>query len=133
MVDSAMVPMSTNDVSGAPSWRNLASRPIDSTPTTGQNSSSKKKKMLREAISRLRSANAHTATSSARQRSARQPSARQLNEDLLQLRLAHPNVANDHALGVERLQQRGQALVGVVDDALDSPVPLRVPQHARDV
>src|SRR5438128_4841049 len=118
-----MVPISTNDVSGAPRWRNFVRSPMDSTPTTGQNSSSKKKKTLREAIRRLRSAKAQTATRSARQ----------LNEDLLELGLADPHVAHDHALRMEGLQQRRQALVGIVDHALHPTIALGIAQHAGEL
>jgi hypothetical protein len=60
---------------------------MESTPTTGQKTSSKAKKTFREAISMFRRANAHTATSSFRQ----------LNEHLLQFRLPHLDGADDCA------------------------------------
>src|SRR5262245_36676135 len=125
-----MVPISTKEVWARSSSRKRAIRPIDSTPTTGKKSSSKKKNTLRVAMSRLRVAKAHTAISSARARSARNGSARQrppgvcsagqLNEHLLQFGLAHPHVAHHHALGVERAQQLGQPLLGLVHRALDA-------------
>src|SRR6266436_5453937 len=121
-----MVPISTNEVWARSSSRKRAINPIDSNPTTGKNSNSKKKNTLREAMSRLRVAKAHTAISSACNGSARPraPSARQLNEHLLQLGLAHPHVADDHALREERAQQLGQPLLGVVHRALDA-APVR--------
>src|ERR1700752_4640614 len=100
MTESAIVPMSTNDVWAWSSSRNCAITPIDSTPTNGQKTSSKKKKRLRDAITKVLTAKAQTATSSARQRS----SAGQLNEDLLQLRLADADVTHDDPLGEDRAQ-----------------------------
>src|SRR4029453_19603761 len=86
--------------------------PIDSTPTTGQNRSSKKKNTLRMPIRALRITTAHAARSSARQ----------LNEDLLQLRLPYLKVTHLHALRLKRPQQLGHALLGVVHRALDPAV-----------
>ena len=70
-------------------------RPIDTTPTIGQKSSSKKKKMLRDAISRWRTLKAQTAA----------VSARQFNEHLLHLRLPHLHAAHRDTLGVELPEQ----------------------------
>src|SRR5213593_3387330 len=113
-----MVPISTNEVCAGVRPRNLVISPIDSTPTIGQNSSSKKKKTLRDAISALRTTTAHTASASARQ----------LNEDLLELRLPHAHVAHRHAFGEELAQQVGQPLLGVVDRALRPAVGGRAAQ-----
>src|SRR5207249_1840174 len=76
--ESAIVPTSTNDACAWVSSRNRDIRPIDSTPTMGQKSSSKKKNTLRAPMRAFRSVTAQTASSSLRQ----------LNEDLLELRLA---------------------------------------------
>src|SRR5437762_9876040 len=102
-----MVPISTNEVCAGVRPRNLVISPIDSTPTIGQKSSSKKKKTLRDAISALRTTTAHTASASARQ----------LNEDLLELGLAHAPVADSQPVGEQLAQQVGQALLRVVDRA----------------
>src|SRR5882724_4320728 len=119
--DSAIVPISTNDACAGVRPRNFVMSPMESTPTMGQNSSSKKKKTLREAMRALRTTTAHTA----------RRSARQLNEDLLQLRLAHAHVAHGHALGEQLPQQVGQPLLGVVHRALRPAVVRRAAQHAR--
>src|SRR6185503_18517669 len=95
-------------------------RPIDSTPTTGQNTSSKKKNTLRTPMTALRAITAHAATSSARQ----------LNEDLLQLGLVHLEIAHLDAVRGKRSQQLGHALLGIVHGALDPAVGLAVPQDA---
>src|SRR5262245_61612897 len=105
-----MVPISTNEVWARSSSRKRAISPIDSTPTTGKNSSSKKKNTLRVAMSRLRTAKAQVATSSARTRPPPMASACELNEDLLQLGLAHPHVPHHHTFGEQRAQQLGQPL-----------------------
>src|SRR5262245_13652724 len=102
-----MVPIRTNEVCAASRARKRAISPIDSTPTTGKNRSSKKKNTLREAMSRLRIAKAHTATSSARVRpagpgAAGAGSARELNEHFLELWLGDPHVADAHPLGHDR-------------------------------
>src|SRR6185503_7366555 len=81
-------------------------------------SSSKKKNTLRMPMRALRTTTAHAARSSARQ----------LNEYLLQLRLAHLEVAHLHALGLEGAQQLGHALLGVVHRALDPAVGLHAAQ-----
>src|SRR5687767_12146642 len=99
-----MVPTSTKDVCATVRPRKRVMSPMESTPTMGQKSSSKKKKTLREAMSVLRITTAHTASASPRQ----------LNEDLLELRLAHLHVAHDHALSVELTQEVGQPLLGAV-------------------
>src|SRR5919109_2861295 len=90
-------------------------KPMETTPTIGQKSSSKKKKTLREAMMALRTTTAHTASHSARQ----------LNEDLLELGLADLHVAHDHAVAHELAQQDGQALLHVVDGALEPAVAVR--------
>ena len=51
-------------------------------------------------------------------------SARQLNEDLLELRLAHLHVADHDALRCSGAQQLGQALLGLVHRAPDPAVGL---------
>src|SRR5688500_4553396 len=117
-----MVPTSTKDVWAGVSPRKRVMSPMESTPTMGQKSSSKKKNTLREAMSVLRITTAHTAIASARQ----------LNEDLLELRLAHLHVAHDRALVVELPQQIGQPLLGAVHRALHPAVRgLPHAQHAR--
>src|SRR5215470_8964869 len=103
-----MVPSSTKAVASRPRARNRDISPMETTPTIGQNSSSKKKNTLRLAITRLRMANAQVATSSARQ----------LNEHFLQLGRLHLHVRDRAPLGVELTQQLGQALLRVVDGAL---------------
>src|SRR5688572_6650835 len=117
-----MVPTSTKDVWATVRPRKRVMSPMDSTPTMGQKSSSKKKKTLRDAISVLRITTAHTASASPRQ----------LNEHLLQLRLAHLHVAHHHALVVQLPQEVGQPLLGAVHGALHPAVDgLSHPQHAR--
>src|SRR2546425_1088745 len=96
---------------------------MDRTPTIGQKSSSKKKNTLRAPMSAFRSVTAQTARSSFRQ----------LNEDLLELRLAHLHVADDDAVGVQRAEQLRQPLLGLVHRALDPPVDLDAPKNARNV
>src|SRR5262245_25561396 len=115
-----MVPTSTNVPCSGVSPRKRVMSPIDSTPTTGQNRSSKKKKTLRTPMRALRTTTAHAARSSARQ----------LNEDLLQLGLAHLEIADLHALGLKRAQELGHALLGVVHRALDPAVRLHAAQDA---
>src|SRR5689334_20630786 len=110
--DRAMVPMSTNDAWDGVRARNFVMKPMEMTPTIGQNSSSKKKKTFREAMSALRTSTAHTASASARQ----------LNEDLLQRRLAHLDVPDDDAVAVELAQERRQPLLDVVHRALEPAV-----------
>src|SRR5439155_1685971 len=105
------------------SSRNRDIRPMDRTPTIGQKSSSKKKNTLRAPMSAFRSVTAQTASSSFRQ----------LNEDLLELRLAHLHVADDDAVGVQRAEQLRQPLLGLVHRALDPPVDLDAPKNARNV
>src|SRR2546427_13067119 len=96
---------------------------MERTPTIGQKSSSKKKNTLRAPMRAFRSVTAQTARSSFRQ----------LNEDLLQLRLAHLHVADDDAVGVERAQQLRQALLRLVHRALDPPVDLDTAKDAGDL
>src|SRR5919201_1320158 len=113
-MDSASVPTSTKAPCSGVRLRKRVMRPIESTPTTGQNTSSKKKNTLRMPMTALRAMTAHAATSSARQ----------LNEDLLQLWLVHLQVAHlDTVLG-ERPQQLRHPLVGIVHRALDPAVGL---------
>src|SRR5437667_5053239 len=121
--ESAIVPTSTNDACASVSSRNRDIRPMDRTPTIGQKSSSKKKNTLRAPMSAFRSVTAQTARSSFRQ----------LNEDLLELRLAHLHVADDDAVGVQRAEQLRQPLLGLVHRALDPPVDLDAPKNARNV
>src|SRR5215475_4520358 len=102
-----MVPMSTKDASALSRRRKRVMRPMERTPTTGQNRSSNRKKTLREAMSRLRRAKAQMATTSPRQRR----SLRQLNEHLLQVGLAHLDVTHHRSLGVEAVQELGQPLL----------------------
>src|SRR2546422_11424176 len=116
-----MVPMRTNDACAGVIPRNFVMSPMETTPTIGQKSSSKKKNTLRDAISALRTTTAHTA----------RRSARQLNEDLLELRLAHAHVAHGHALGEELPQQVGQPLLRVVHRAFRPAVGGRAAPHAR--
>src|SRR5262245_65550060 len=98
-----MVPTSTNEAWAGVSSRNRDINPMERTPTIGQNSSSKKKNTLRAPMSALRSVTAQTARSSPRQ----------LNEHLLQLRLAHLHVADDHTVGVQRAQDLRQPLLEI--------------------
>src|SRR5438445_11142343 len=95
-----MVPMRTNDACAGVIPRNFVMSPMETTPTIGQKSSSKKKNTLRDAISAWRTTTAHTA----------RRSARQLNEHLLQLGLAHAHVAHGDALGEQPPQQGGEPL-----------------------
>src|SRR4029453_4939042 len=115
-----MVPTSTNDAWASVSSRNRDIRPIESTPTIGQKSSSKKKNTLRAPIRAFRRVTAQTASSSFRQ----------LNEDLLQLRLVDLHVLDDDALGVQGAEQLGQPLLGLVHRAPDPAVGLDAPEHA---
>src|SRR5215470_724288 len=115
-----MVPTSTNVPCSGVSPRKRVMSPMDSTPTTGQNRSSKKKKTLRIPMSALRTTTAHAARTSARQ----------FNEHLLQLRLAHLEVAHLDAFGLERTQELGDSLLGVVHRALDPAVGLHAAQDA---
>src|SRR6185369_6993168 len=119
--ESAIVPTSTNEAWADVSSRKRDMRPIESTPTIGQKSSSKKKKTLRAPIRAFRSVTAQTASSSFRQ----------LNEDLLELRLADLHVLDDDALGVKRGQDLRQPFLGLVHGALDPAVDLDTPEHTR--
>src|SRR5258705_13299104 len=94
---------------------------MESTPTIGQNSSSKKKNTLRAPMRAFRSVTAQTASSSFRQ----------LNEDLLELRLAHLHVLDDDPLGVQRAEQLRQPLLGLVHRALDPAAALDAAENAR--
>src|SRR5437667_9349421 len=93
-IESASVPTSTNAPCSGVRPRKRVIRPMDSTPTMGQKSSSKKKNTLRTPMRAFRSITAQTASSSLRQ----------LNEDLLELRLANLQVTDDDALGVKRAE-----------------------------
>src|SRR5258708_30134985 len=115
-----MVPIRTNEVCAGVIPRNRVMSQMEITPTIGQNSSSKKKNTLRDAMSALRTTTAHTASRSARQ----------LNEHLLQLRLAYAHVADRHALREQLPQQIGQALLGVVHRTLRPAVGRPPAQHA---
>src|SRR5688572_1434016 len=107
-----MVPMRTNEPWAGVSSRNFVMKPIETTPTMGQNRSSKKKNTLREAMMKLRTTTAHTASHSARQ----------LNEDLLELGLADLEVPHHHPVADELAQQHGQPLLDVIDRALEPAV-----------
>src|SRR5439155_22152871 len=104
-----MVPTSTNDACAGVSSRKRDIKPMERTPTTGQNRSSKKKNTLRAPIRAFRSVTAQTARSSFRQ----------LNEDLLELGLAHLHVPDDDPVVVQRALQLSQPLLGLVDSALE--------------
>src|SRR5262249_16918340 len=119
-IDSAIVPMSTNEACAGVRPRNLDIRPIETTPTMGQKSTSKKKNTLREAMIALRTTTAQIASRSARQ----------LNEHLLELRLAHAHVPHRDAFGEQLTQQVGQTLLGVVHGALRPTVGGGTAQHA---
>src|SRR2546422_7793014 len=121
-----MVPIRMKDASAEFRRRKRAMRPMESTPTTGQKRSSKRKKTLREAMRRLRRAKAQMATSSACPRR----SLGQLNEPLLQVGLAHLDVAHHHPLHVEQAQELGEPLLRRVHCALEPAVHLGHPQHA---
>src|SRR5438046_10453031 len=116
-----MVPIRTNEACAGVIPRNRVMSPMEITPTIGQNRSSKKKKTLRDAISALRTTTAHTASASARQ----------LNEDLLELGLAHADVAHRHALGLQPTEQVGQPLFRFVHRALRPPIVRRAAPPAR--
>src|SRR5207245_11270352 len=118
-----IVPTSTHDACAWVSSRNRDIRPIDSTPTMGQKSSSKKKNTLRAPMRAFRSVTAQTASSSLRQ----------LNEDLLELRLANLQVTDDDALGVKRAEELRQPLLGLAHRARDPPAGPRPPQHRPPV
>src|SRR5437879_13347200 len=118
-----MVPTSTNDACAGVSSRKRDIKPMERTPTTGQNRSSKKKNTLRAPMRAFRSVTAQTARSSFRQ----------LNEDLLELRLAHLQIADEDAVGVQRTEQLRQPLLSLVHCALDPPVTLDAPEDARKV
>src|SRR5207249_11134783 len=96
-------------------------KPMERTPTTGQNRSSKKKNTLRAPIRAFRSVTAQTARSSFRQ----------LNEDLLELGLAHLHVPDDDPVVVERAQQLRQPLFGLVHRAFDPAVGLDAAENPR--
>src|SRR5262252_1987966 len=114
-----MVPIRTNEAWAGVSSRNRDIRPIESTPTIGQKSSSKKKNTLRAPMSALRRVTAQTARSSPRQ----------LNEDLLELGLAHLDVSDDDPVGVQKTQDLRQPLLGLVHRALDPAVDLDAAEH----
>src|SRR5215510_4560242 len=116
-----MVPISTKAVASDRSSRKRVMRPMETTPTIGQNNSSKKKNTLRLAISKLRTAKAQTATASARQ----------LNEHLFQLGLLHLHALHRAALRLQLTQQLRQPLLGIVHGALDPAVALGAAQHPR--
>src|SRR3989338_504672 len=118
--DSAIVPTSTNDACSGLRRRNRVMSPMESTPTIGQNRSSKKKNTLRDAMSAFRTSPPSTPRSSARQ----------FNEDAPQVRLADLDVPHHHALDVERAQQLRQALLGLVNGALHPAVRGDAPEHA---
>src|SRR5438094_257563 len=117
-MDRASVPTSTKAPCSGVSPRKRVMSPIESTPTTAQNTSSKKKNTLRMPMTVLRAITAHAATSSARQ----------FNEDLLQLGLVHLEIAHLDALLDERPQQLRHPLLGIVHRALDPAVGLGAAQ-----
>src|SRR5262249_34927191 len=86
--------------------RKRVSRPWESMATPGQKVSSNTKNTLRRAMMRLRWANAHVRT-----HSARSASARELNEDLLELGLADLTVPHQHRLVMEPSDQLRQPLL----------------------
>src|SRR6185369_3802350 len=118
-----MVPMSTNDASGESRRKKRVISPMEITPTTGQKRSSKRKNTLRDAMSRLRSAKAHTAMTSARQ----------LNEDLLQVGLAHLDIPHHDPLPVQLEQDLGETLLRRIDGGLDPSARLDDAQDAFGV
>jgi len=82
--------------------------------TPGQNVSSKTKNMFRRAMIRLRYAKAVSRAHSAAHDSAvlvARTSARELNEDLLEIGLAHLAVADEHGAVAEPLEDVGQTLL----------------------
>src|SRR5688572_1782146 len=120
MTDSAMVPTSTKAPCSGVRPRKRVMRPMDSTPTIGQKSSSKKKNTLRTPMMALRTTTAHDERSSARQ----------FNEHVLQLGLAHLDVAELHALGAQRPDELRHPLLGVVHRQLQPAVRLGHAEHA---
>src|SRR5712692_308811 len=115
MVDSATVPTRMKAVIFASSARKRVRRPCESMATPGQKVSSKRKNTLRRAMITLRWATAQVRTTSTNQvsggRSLSRASARKLNEDLLELGLAHLAIAHQHALLVQPAEDFRQALV----------------------
>src|SRR5688500_17328053 len=99
-----------NDTSPGLSVRKRPIRPICTTPSTGQNSSSASMNTFRVASWKLRTAKAQAATSSIRHAGA-SVSARELNEHLLEIRFADLDVAHGHAIGLQRAQQLRQSLL----------------------
>src|SRR6266850_1325871 len=97
---SATVPTRMKAVIFASRARKRVRRPWESMATPGQNVSSKTKNMLRRAMITLRWANAQVRTTSTNHvsgsRSLTTTSARELNEDLLELRIVHLAVADQH-------------------------------------
>src|SRR5262245_12745554 len=124
--DSAMVPTRMNDVIAGVRSRNRVSKPCESMATAGQNVSSNTKKTFRPAMTRSRWAKAQV-----RAQSARSASACELNEHLLQLRLLHLALADQHRVLVEPPENLRQPLLDGVDRALDTILPHVKLQDAR--
>src|SRR5574338_745245 len=125
-----MVPTSTKAVIAGVRSRKRVRRPCESMATPGQNVSSKTKNTFRLAMMRLRRAKAAVRTHSARQPSAggagrASGSACELNEDLLELGLAHLAVAHQHALLHQPAQHFRQPLLAGIHRALQ-PVASRL-------
>src|SRR3989441_627967 len=95
--------------------RKRVRRPCESMATPGQKVSSKTKNTLRRAMITLRRAKAQVRTTSTTHVSGRRSrgsaSARKLNEDLLELGLAHLAIPHQHSLLVQPAEDLGQALV----------------------
>src|ERR1700682_2156186 len=134
MVDSATVPTRMKAVIFASRARKRVRRPCESMATPGQNVSSKTKNTLRRAMITLRWAKAQVRTSSTNQvsggRSLRRASARKLNEDLLEVGLAHLAIPHQHPLLVQPAEDLGQALVDGVHRVLHELSAGMALQHA---
>src|SRR6266567_924955 len=113
--------------------RKRVRRPCESMATPGQKVSSKTKNTLRRAMITLRRANAQVRTTSTTHVSGRRSrgsaSARKLNEDLLELGLAHLAIPHQHSLLVQPAEDLGQALVEGVHRVLHELSPGVALQH----
>src|SRR5216684_4219440 len=114
--------------------RKRVRRPCESMATPGQKVSSKTKNTLRRAMITLRRAKAQVRTTSTThvsgRRSRGRASARKLNEDLLELGLAHLAIPHQHALLVQPAEDLGQALVEGVHRVLHELAAGVALQHA---
>src|SRR5216684_2053848 len=114
--------------------RKRVRRPCESMATPGQKVSSKTKNTLRRAMITLRRAKAQVRTTSTThvsgRRSRGRASARKLNEDLLELGLAHLAIPHQHALLVQPAEDLGQALVEGVHRVLHELTAGVALQHA---